>query len=72
MITITITVNEKETNQITFLNDKPPIQYKEFSIKRKYYRKWDPEYHRKPIKKVSKSSELNKIVRQVPLLDFHC
>ena len=53
-----------------------PIQYNNFEIKRKYYKKSDPEYHRRPlkwsIKTVSKSLKFDKIVKQEPLLDLYC
>lgn len=52
------------------INDNP-IQYKEIDIKRKYYKKTDPQYHRKPIKRASKFLKFDKIVKQEPLLDFH-
>lgn len=51
-----------------------PIQYNEYSIKRKYYKKWDPEYHRKPLKKSKIISTIwgsDKIVKQEPLLEPH-
>lgn len=52
-----------------------PIQYNpNFYIKRKYYKKWDPEYHRKPIKKainpILNSLKQSKSVIQAPLLDL--
>ena len=50
-----------------------PIQYNEIDIKRKYYKKGDPEYHRKPItKKALKFSKSDKTVKQEPLLDPYC
>lgn len=52
--------------------DQHPIQYNTIDIKRKYYKKGDPEYHRKPlIKTISKTSRSDKIVKQEPLLEFH-
>lgn len=52
-----------------------PIQYNPIDIKRKYYKKWDPKYHRKPTKKrtktISKFLKFDKIVIQEPLLDLH-
>ena len=59
-----------------------PIHYNEINIKRKYLKKTDKGYHRRPnwqsivreqlgIKTTSRTSQLNKIVRQEPLLDFH-
>lgn len=56
--------------------NNPPIQYNQLDIKRKYYKKWDPEYHRKPIqrtifKKVSNFLISDKVVKQEPLLEFH-
>lgn len=53
-----------------------PIQYNEYNIKRKYYKKTDKEYHKKPSKPLCKipkttlkTSQLYKTVRQEPLLD---
>lgn len=71
MITITIQINEKEFNVATVQQDQTPIQYNPISIKRKYYKKWDPEYHRKPTKPISKILRSDKTVKQEPLLDFH-
>lgn len=48
-----------------------PIQYNPIDIKRKYYKKTDKEYHRRPIKRVLKTSKFDKVVKQEPLLDFH-
>jgi len=55
-----------------------PIQYNPINIKRKYYKKSDPEYHRKPVKgsvykpkQFLKTLKSDKIVKQEPLLDFH-
>lgn len=48
-----------------------PIQYNPIDIKRKYYKKTDKEYKRKPIKRALKISKSDKIVKQEPLLDFH-
>lgn len=49
-----------------------PIQYNNFDIKRKYYKKTDPEYHRKPlkwsIKPSLKFSKFDNFVQQEPLL----
>jgi len=51
--------------------DQHLIQYNNnFDIKRKYYKKWDPEYHRKPIKRVSNFLRSDKTVKQEPLLDL--
>lgn len=51
--------------------DQHPIQYNQLDITRKYYKKWDPEYHRKPLKKSLKTLRSDKTVIQEPLLDFH-
>ena len=58
--------------------DQHPIQYNPINIKRKYYKKWDPEYNRKitkwPICKptiIAKSLKFDKIVKQEPLLDLN-
>lgn len=76
---ITITINMDDNNiQImkkgeenkTIPSKQPPIQYNEYSIKRKYYKKWDPEYHRKP-SPILKFSKFGKIVKQEPLLVIH-
>jgi len=55
-----------------------PIQYNPINIKRKYYKKSDPEYHRKQVKgsvyktkTILKTLKSDKIVKQEPLLDFH-
>ena len=51
-----------------------PIQYNPIDIKRKYYKKTDKEYHRKPLKgstKFSKFLKSDKIVTQEPLLDLN-
>ena len=53
-----------------------PIQYNEINLKRRYYKKGDPEYHKRqtrPLYKptqVSKTLIQNKIVKQEPLLDL--
>lgn len=85
MENITITINgykitiEKEEEIKTAPIIQPPIQYNKIDIKRKYYKKWDPEYHRKKvpgtiykrnIKTISKSLEFDKTVKQEPLLDL--
>lgn len=62
---------EKEHEEKTIPINQAPIQYNEIPIKRIYYNKTDPQYHRRPIKKALKSSKLYKIVKQEPLLDFH-
>lgn len=49
-----------------------PIQYNPIDIKRKYYKKGDPEYHRKPLTKtILKSLKSDKTVKQAPLLDLN-
>lgn len=49
-----------------------PIQYNQIDIKRKYYKKWDKEYHRKPLTKTTlKTLRSGKTVKQEPLLHFH-
>lgn len=68
-------LKEKVKNLKTAPINNPPIQYNPINLKRKYYKKGDPEYHRKPIKSKTKKA-LNflisdKIVRQEPLLEFH-
>lgn len=62
---------EKGEDLKTIPTNQHPIQYNAFNIKRIYYKKTDPQYHRKPIKKALKSSISDMIVRQEPLLDFH-
>lgn len=64
---------EKGVNIKTIPLNQHPIQYNNIDIKRKYYKKWDPEYHRKPLTKtILKSSKSDKIVKQEPLLDPYC
>lgn len=65
---IEITI-EKEYDNKTIPNIHTPIHYNNYDIKRKYYKKWDPEYHRKPTKTISKFLKSDKIVKQEPLLD---
>lgn len=60
---------EKEYSNKTVPNTNTPIQYNQIDIKRKYYKKWDPEYHRKPFKPISKFLKSDKTVKQEPLLD---
>lgn len=60
---------EKEYHDKTVPYSNTPIQYNPINIKRKYYTKNDPEYHRKSFKPISKSSQFNKTVIQEPLLD---
>jgi len=60
---------EKDDNIKTIPLNHHPIQYNQYSIKRKYYKKWDPEYHRKSTKPISKFLKSDKIVKQEPLLD---
>ena len=68
-------LKEKVKNLKTAPINHPPIQYNTIDIKRKYYKKGDPEYHRKPYKsltkKVSNFLISDKIVKQEPLLEFH-
>lgn len=71
LININSEILEKEWNYKTIPDNNTPIQYNLIDIKRKYYKKWDPEYHRKPIKKAWEFSKLNRIVKQEPLLDLH-
>lgn len=53
--------------------EEHPIQYNPINIKRKYYKKTDPQYHRKPTtKRALKFSKSDKIVKQEPLLDPYC
>ena len=78
---IIITINwikiiiEKGEEIKTAPKSQHPIQYNPIDIKRKYYKKGDPEYHRKPLKRntklISKSLRSDKTVIQEPLLDFH-
>ena len=69
---IRITIQIEKGEQLTTAPEiELPIQYNPIDIKRKYYKKTDKEYHRKPIKKVSKFSKSDKVVLQEPLLDFH-
>ena len=49
--------------------EEHPIQYNPIKIKRIYYKKTDPQYHRKPIKRALKSLKSDTIVKQEPLLD---
>lgn len=60
---------EKEYQDKTVPNSDTPIQYNQIDIKRKYYKKGDPEYHRKPTKKALMSLKSDKTVKQEPLLD---
>lgn len=69
LITITIELKEKAEKLNTVHKVQPPIQYNPINIKRIYYKKWDPEYHRKPTKKALKTLKSDKIVKQEPLLD---
>ena len=63
---------EKEYDNMTIPNIHTPIQYNPINIKRKYYKKWEPEYHRKQTKPISKFLKSDKIVKQEPLLDLCC
>lgn len=60
---------EKEYNEKTIPSQYTPIQYNQIEIKRKYYKKTDPEYQRKPMKSL-KTLKSDKIVKQEPLLEF--
>lgn len=76
-ITITIEgiriIIEKGEPLMTAPIEEHPIQYNLIDIKRKYYKKTDPQYHRKPTtKRALKSSISDKTVRQEPLLDLYC
>lgn len=62
---------EKEYIEKTIPSLNTPIQYNQIDIKRKYYKKSDPQYHRKQTKPISKFSKSDKIVKQEPLLEFH-
>ena len=62
---------EKEIIQKTAPDIQPPIQYNEINIKRKYYKKTDPEYHRRSTKPISKFLKSDKTVKQEPLLDLY-
>lgn len=63
---------EKGENYKTAPDNKLPIQYNMIDITRKYYKKGDPEYHRKTLTKKSlKTLKSDKVVKQEPLLDFH-
>lgn len=82
LITINIEINEKGEIIKTIPELKPPIKYNNISIKRKYYNKWDPKYHRNKIgysitrqqlnitKTTSKILKSDRIVKQEPLLDL--
>lgn len=61
---------EKGEEISTIPKSQHPIQYNPIDIKRKYYKKTDPEYHRKPTKQFSKFLKPDKIVKQEPLLHF--
>lgn len=65
---------EKGEELKTIPTTQHPIQYNEINIKRKYYKKADTEYHRKPLKgstRFSKFLKSDKIVKQEPLLDLN-
>ena len=63
---------EKDVNIKTAPIDQHPIQYNPIDIKRKYYKKSDPEYHRKSTKTISKFLKSDKTVKQATLLDLYC
>lgn len=79
-ITITINIDwmkvqEKTVELNTIHKVKPSIQYNPINIKRIYYKKSDPQYHRKTykplcIKPISKTLISDMIVKQEPLLDL--
>lgn len=67
---------EKGEDLKTIPTNQHPIQYNKIELKRKYYKKTDEQYHRKPLKgstyktkTILKTSQFNKIVKQEPLLD---
>lgn len=62
---------EKEYIEKTIPSLNTPIQYNQIDIKRKYYKKSDPQYHRKTTKPISKFLKFDRIVKQEPLLEFH-
>ena len=63
---------KKEWQYKTIPDKDTPIQYHQINIHRKYFKKWDPEYHRKPLTKTAlKSSKFDRIVKQEPLLDLY-
>lgn len=62
---------EKEYIEKTIPSLNTPIQYNQIDIKRKYYKKSDPQYHKKSTKPISKFLKSDKIVKQEPLLEFH-
>lgn len=70
-IIINIELTEKGVELKTAPIIQHPIQYNPINIKRIYYKKTDPQYHRKPIKRASKTLRSDKTVIQEPLLDFH-
>jgi len=74
-ITSNFKLNEKDEKIKTVPIINHPIQYNLIDIKRKYYKKWDPQYHRKQgkvkIKKSLNSLVSGKTVIQEPLLDQH-
>lgn len=70
-IIINIELTEKGVELKTAPIIKHPIQYNPINIKRIYYKKTDPQYHRKPIKRALKTLRSDKTVIQEPLLDFH-
>lgn len=55
-----------------------PIQYNQLNIKRRYYKKSDPEYKRKSFWPLCKPTTISKFLRsdktviQEPLLDPYC
>ena len=75
---------EKGEERKTAPKFQPPIQYNTLNIKRKYYKKTDPMYHRNPngfsiqrqqigiTKTTSKFLKFDKTVQQEPLLDPYC
>ena len=73
IINLTIQINEKEPSNVTVLQDQTPNQivYNEYSIKRKYFKKWELGYKRKPMQS-SMFSKSDKTVKQEPLLEPHC
>lgn len=85
MITITISINEKELKHLTIpavitpIHEEKPIKYNQINIKRTYYKKGEAWYHKKPCKPICKPQPKtilktlisDKVVKQEPLLVVH-
>lgn len=81
--TITIHIEKEDINTNNSpIRKYPPIQYHDIQAKRIYYKKWDPQYKRKPLPKLSQeqkkrlnlflmTSKSDKAVKQEPLLAVH-